>query len=653
MTVFVGDILNATPATVVANPPSTRTWRWLRNGVAIPGFTSTSYRVTGLDTGAPIAAQQVETNLMGSSSATSVNTANVGAWTPSTIFSAAEPGVWYDTDDYAAMFQDSAGTTPITGAGQPVGLLLDKSKGLILGPELVTNGGFTTDTDWNKGTGWAITGGTAVATAVPSGQSISQAIGSIVAGRSYRLTLEISSISGGIRPYAGTGGSFGTTVSTAGTYSWTLLAGGTGGIYIATAGTTNATVDNISVKELPGNHATSSGDARPTTVIRPLNAERRNLLTRTEEFNNAVWTRVGATVPVTNNTAPDGAATADTLMEQVSGGEHFAYQQLSKAAASLTYTYTAYLKAGSGTRNFALGITDGITGGYAAIFSTSGGVVASSQAVGSVTGWTFISSSISSDLGGGWYRATLTATTNTATRVDAVCYLVDGTTRSYTGNGTSSVVVWGAQLEQVSSATPYQRVVTTNEWYDPVVPSYRGIQFDGVDDFFVTPTITPGTDKAQIFAGVRKLSDAAAGMIAEFSAGISTNAGSFYLTAPDTSPTRYASASRGNASILVGHATTTTLGDAPDTAVITTTHDISGDLSTIRRNTVSGTSGTADKGSGIFLAYPLYIGRRGGSTLPYNGILTSLVVRFGPNLSTSNINRAEYYVSEKTGVTLT
>ncbi|MER3356368.1 MAG: hypothetical protein RLQ73_20730, partial [Hoeflea sp. D1-CHI-28] len=40
------------------------------------------------------------------------------------------------------------------------------------------------------------------------------------------------------------------------------------------------------------------------------------------------------------------------------------------------------------------------------------------------------------------------------------------------------------------------------------------LAFDGVDDYLVTPSITPGTDKVQVFAGVRKASDAAAAMVA-------------------------------------------------------------------------------------------------------------------------------------------
>lgn len=43
------------------------------------------------------------------------------------LFSASEPGAWYDPSDMSTLFQDSAGTTPVTAVEQPVGRILDKS----------------------------------------------------------------------------------------------------------------------------------------------------------------------------------------------------------------------------------------------------------------------------------------------------------------------------------------------------------------------------------------------------------------------------------------------------------------------------------------------------------------------------------------------
>jgi hypothetical protein len=43
------------------------------------------------------------------------------------LFSNDEPGVFYDFDDWSTLFQDTAGTQPVTAANQGVALALDKS----------------------------------------------------------------------------------------------------------------------------------------------------------------------------------------------------------------------------------------------------------------------------------------------------------------------------------------------------------------------------------------------------------------------------------------------------------------------------------------------------------------------------------------------
>lgn len=46
---------------------------------------------------------------------------------PLYLFAAGESGAWFDPSDIATLFQDDAGTIPVTAADQPVGLMLDKS----------------------------------------------------------------------------------------------------------------------------------------------------------------------------------------------------------------------------------------------------------------------------------------------------------------------------------------------------------------------------------------------------------------------------------------------------------------------------------------------------------------------------------------------
>jgi len=50
-----------------------------------------------------------------------------GGFSIADLFASSEQGAWYDPSDLSTLFQDSAGTTPVTTAGQPVGLMLDNS----------------------------------------------------------------------------------------------------------------------------------------------------------------------------------------------------------------------------------------------------------------------------------------------------------------------------------------------------------------------------------------------------------------------------------------------------------------------------------------------------------------------------------------------
>lgn len=72
---------------------------------------------------------------------------------------------------------------------------LSVSSGASYGPELITNGGFDTDTAWTKEASWTIASG--VATYTPDGatHSLYQSE-AIVSGRTYEIRFDITSRSG-------------------------------------------------------------------------------------------------------------------------------------------------------------------------------------------------------------------------------------------------------------------------------------------------------------------------------------------------------------------------------------------------------------------------------------------------------------------------
>lgn len=652
---IVSDILQATPAPADGSPTPARTWQWLRDGAAITSATSSAYTTVDADANRAITVRQTETNFMGATSATSIAFAIVDPFeVVAALFSLSEPGVWLDPSDTSTLFQDVIGTTPVTATGQTVALALDKSRGLALGTELVTNGNFATDTSWNKNIGWSISGGVASINGSNAASSVlSQSTVVTVVGRFYRITFNYSVTAGTVRLNTA---QFGTTASltagTSGVFTATIAAIGTTGsfgIQAQVAGTI-ATIDNISVKELAGNHLTQATAAsRPIYGIEPFGG-RRNLLTRTEEFENAAWTKNASSVTANSSTAPDGTTTADTITDTVANDVHVAFQSVSVASAT-TYTFSAYVKAG--TLNHAMlrigGNAFGIPSPSVKATLTGSGSVTVLE--GSVTNPTIVA------VGGGWYRVSFTSTTvSSVFTAPQVGPHNNGATAIYTGSGTGTVLSWGAQLETGSLATPYQRV--TDQWNvtEAGKASVSYLSFDGTDDFLVSPTITPGIDKAQVFAGVRKLSDAAYQVVVEYSANVGSQAGSLSMLSTSGAGTAVANALgfglRGAAT--VGYDATSF--SAPGTYVASAQYDIAGaavaDEVKPRVNGAVPTltsTGAANAGTGNYLAYPLYVGRRGGTSLPFNGRLYQLIVRFGTNLSATRIARTEQLINEKTG----
>lgn len=68
------------------------------------------------------------------------------------FYSDSQKGAWYDPSDFSTMFQNAAGTVPVTATGQPVSFMLDKSQGMVIGSELAT-GSMGSASDWTNVSG--------------------------------------------------------------------------------------------------------------------------------------------------------------------------------------------------------------------------------------------------------------------------------------------------------------------------------------------------------------------------------------------------------------------------------------------------------------------------------------------------------------------
>lgn len=225
-------------------------------------------------------------------------------------------------------FQDSAGTLPVVSMEQPLGLILDTKLGvLVLGSQLVTNGGFDTDTAWTKGTGWAIGSGVATKTAgTASTLTPSTAIVPTV-GRWYVVEYTITCTAGSLAVSIGAGTGAAKTAS--GTYREILCASTTGNLTFSADATFAGTVDSVSVRELPGNHFVQPSN----TASRPIVSRRVNLLVGTATLATQNVTTLAAshvlTLSGTGSVTLSGTATGT-----YSSGTH----TITTTAGTLTVT---------------------------------------------------------------------------------------------------------------------------------------------------------------------------------------------------------------------------------------------------------------------------------------------------------------------------
>ncbi len=184
-----------------------------------------------------------------------------------------------------------------------------------------------------------------------------------------------------------------------------------------------------------------------------------NLLERSEEFDNALWLKTELNVTANSATSPDGTTNADKLIPTTTNSSHNIINN-SSVTNTLTYSQTWFVKADGYNFVQITGSTGFITTNWVN-FNLSTGAIASSNLAGGVV------ASITA-LTNGYFRVSITApaiTTTTSGRF--VLAVIDADTASrlpaFVGDGTSGVLVWGGQLENLAFPSSYIPTTTTSE----------------------------------------------------------------------------------------------------------------------------------------------------------------------------------------------
>jgi hypothetical protein len=327
----------------------------------------------------------------------------------------------------------------------------------ILSGELVQNGNFDTDSDWSKDSGWSIEDGKAIAlnTLNRISQSFSTTTSSV-----YKVTFTVLDYVSGDIKVQFTGG---TTVNSDwyndnGTFIVYLTAL-SGNNLLAFKGRNGAeftgSIDNISAVEVTDDTDLPRIDFTDGTGSLLLEPSRTNVIPYSQDFSNSAWTKERATISANTNTSPDGSVNASKIIENTANGSHSIYEGV--AISNNIYTFSCFVKKSDRDYCFLQIITN--LGRYTAVFDLVNGVVTDTQTFSSPTN----TSNKIEDYGNGWYRVSVTSSNTASTTGFFQVGLSNSANPSYsglkqptyTGDGSSSVQIWGAQVEAGNYPTSY------------------------------------------------------------------------------------------------------------------------------------------------------------------------------------------------------
>ena len=343
-----------------------------------------------------------------------------------------------------------------------------------LGSELVTNGGFDTDSNWVKGTGWTISGGTANQ---DGSNGILRQTNVVSTNTKVKVTFDLTN-------YGGSGNlqvKFAPSIHTltlTGNGNYTVFTDGTnstnGDVQIITSSGFVGSIDNVSVKEVidadfdftrstTATRENSSGNIESVAADLPridylggtahilLEPQSTNTATYSNDFTQGdIFNSSGdptlsnSVLSANQSTAPDGTNTAQKLTDNndsATGAITLNYFGVTFTSGEAS-TVSIFVKKDT-VRYFRISITN-LDTDQAASFDLDTGLV--SDGTGVMT-----------DYGDGWYRCSVTTTTTTDLAGAVQFSISENSDRSGGNlrNGTKSTFLWGLQTEELSFPTSY------------------------------------------------------------------------------------------------------------------------------------------------------------------------------------------------------
>ncbi len=351
------------------------------------------------------------------------------------VFGAGDKGIILDPSATGSLFQDTAGASPVTAAGQSVGRILDLS-GLGFHASQATASKLPTYQVDGSGLPYLSMDGVDDLLSTAAVEWGSEAVTVVAAIRRQSAS--------GARQLA----SFGSAGTDAG--SWALMArGGTGDpvAYGARRRWSSPTYDFYSPNAYPATETAvismvqkRTGEAvsiRRNGVL-DVDSSTFNRVGKPNDLSAFPWylTNIGATKD--SGVAPDGSTTATLLVPNATSGLHRVLQVLN-SGAGVSAKLTVYLK--NAGQRYAYVNAEAFMGAAITVDLTNGAYVSSGDGPFSVT-----------DVGGGWFKVTAQGVVLNAPvqiHIQANTSLV-ATDHSFVGDGVSGFYAWGVGLTETA-----------------------------------------------------------------------------------------------------------------------------------------------------------------------------------------------------------
>ena len=317
----------------------------------------------------------------------------------------------------------------------------------VLGGEEVTNGDFATDTDWTKGSAWSISGNNAnFDDSTNSGISQSMVF---TASKTYKVDFEITSGSGSIAFLSSNGATTYVSYATygVGTYSveFNYTTGSGFGIFGSSFLGGAFSITNVSVKEVTRDNVPRidyTGGGCPHILAEP---QRTNLIPYSEEISQ--YSETNTTVIDDDTTSPDGTVNASKVTKDGVNSNDRVYINNFIILNDTDYSLSVFIKNDDIVNGGVSTISARISGGtlFRQGYEWNGSIlsITSSQASGTRT------NVLLEDYGNGWWKVGFSFTSDgTSADIEFDLDRINGT-------DTTSIFLWGVQLEVGSYTTSY------------------------------------------------------------------------------------------------------------------------------------------------------------------------------------------------------